>query len=271
MYGNVLRNSGLAWRVLGFPVDELLSVLQHISALISQVMIKHLSNVSNALTTLNNIGSFDAHAWEQVISDLQQPLLALFESIRLAGDALSMVQSNNVMTTQLSHNVAQLSCSFISASLQSLNTMIAPQPNTPKKVKSHDTKITFYFQRIILILESNKYEEEVLDMQLSRSTSSSDSSICSVLQRSDEPYRFAPLVHPMIEAGLVLAEFVGKDKEKPRNTALQQHLVRLCARYIIAVSDVMYPLLDGSILERIKVDSKLTKQFKLSCPEEELL
>lgn len=201
---------------------------------------------------------FDAHVWEQ-------PLITIFDSIRLIADAIYIVSNGSYITTQLYKELVHISRTFLIASLDSLNIFSSPSKyaiscTAAKNSKPHDTKITYYFQRIILVLESNKFEETVdLELQPSYSNSSS-SSIDSGLppsrpareNRREEGYLFTPLVHPMIETGLVLAEFVGRES-KPRNEAFQNHLIRLCVRYILAVSNVMTPLLDASIFDRLKV------------------
>lgn len=89
-------------------------------------------------------------------------------------------------------------------------------------------------------------------MQHSKSNSSSTSSTISAApQRIEDEVMYASLIHPMVEAGLVLAEYVGKDKG--RNAALELHLAKTCSRYVVVVAEVMMPLLDAEVLNRLKV------------------
>jgi hypothetical protein len=251
IYGNILKNEGLAWRLLGFPIDDLIPKINLVSLLIIQIMISHVIHIKSALSTLEKT-TFESHLWEQ-------PLITLFESIRLISDTIYFIANGTAASLQLKTELAVISHSFIKASLESLNTLSTTSKNSMdfKKSKPHQTKITYFFQRIITVLECNKYDEgsgfelNTCSDSKSKSTLSSTAASSGSLNCEMDDYSFTPLLHIMIEAGLILAEFVGKDK--PRNDALQQHLNILCARYVISVSNVVIPLLVSPTLDRLKV------------------
>jgi hypothetical protein len=222
------------------------------------------------------------------LSELEMQLGHLYDTILVAKDSLKQLKRNTQVYFIISKELFDLGVKYVMSSLpiiQSLGTpsnaeTSAPHLNTANqsKIKSSSTKITFHFERLTAVINSmpkRRGYKSVASLEGSKPTVSPTSGmdqfshIPPPLSRTNSTASIGPedvlvlenLVPYIVEEGLVLCEYAGKDR--PLKPGLEQYLRKLACRYGVAASEILLPVLDPAVADRFKVNlpNKPIKQF----------
>ncbi|KAI8900645.1 hypothetical protein BC833DRAFT_580872 [Globomyces pollinis-pini] len=252
LFGDMLRENCLAWRVLGFPVDDIGTVLQGYSDKVYRLVWDHLSNVNDAIGSL-----------EESFISWEKPLSVLLQSIQCASDLHHLLGATSSISISVRNACTQLATIYITKTLNLIRNLFSPY--TPRhQSRFPDAKVCHIYENLIQLLQcvSSYSISETINVEpiLSNSTSTSSfgfSETSGHVQQSTKRIAIpsinlpTDLYHPVIEAGLELCTYASKPR--PTDGGLQQLILSLCFKFTKSLSMIMEPVLQIEHINHVQL------------------
>ena len=221
IYGSCLQHGSLAWRVLGFPVDD---VERELANFREQTTMLVLSTLTKSFKFTLEF-SVAASSWE-VFSTI------CMDSVQTT--ALTLQILGNI---ECQPKLLELASKIAKQYLQETDNILKMLINL-KKFKYPDSRICSLYENVIQLFKF------ILSIPAMFDLNSNDG------MEVDDPTYFHKLFHPAIELGLVLCEYCN-DEKRPSLKKFKPMIMSLCKRYISHLSSLMQDVLDLDIIARI--------------------
>ena len=215
------------------PFEDVKHIIARFNLFIANLIKSHLSHLQHAMNTLDIRACWD------------HPLNMLLASIQLTENSAELMDRSSKEFADIKDQVFCIVVLLVEASIPLIN-------RTIKKSRIADTKISHYYQRIISALETfaNLISSSNESVPTSMTTCSSEVSLFSVENVSARP-EFGPLLHAIIEAGLILCEYSMENRQQYKQ-GMRLYLIKCAMRLCIVSAHVLDSILEYSIKNRIR-------------------
>ena len=230
IYGGTLQHGSIAWRVLGFPVDEVDRDLKIFREQVFALIITILTKV-NQYAQYFNSHSAAGNNWERF------NLISL-DSIYITSIAFQILghgpHSNSIL--ELASNISHLY-------LQKADFILKELMNE-KQFKLPDSKICCIYENIVQLFK------HLVSIPSGDEKLQDNDGISMDCDEFSVALKFANLFHPSIELGIELCEYCHSQK-RPASKKFKPMVFNICKRYLSNLSNLMQDCLDPDILTRV--------------------
>ncbi len=179
-------------------------------------------------------------------NDLENNLKILFDCLELLCSFFDLIGISSRAFDALFPYFTQLCLSYLKDLIRTVT-----RHNT--ELRTNEAKIAYFYQQIVKVL---KYQRR------NTRRTSRGSSMSSEISQSESSSHFSVLVHPMIEAGLLICELA--TKERPAKPSFTDYIVGVAYGYTLLVGQIIEPILSRPIQGRLQVLFIKTETFALS-------
>ena len=231
IYGNTLHFGSIAWKVLGFPVDEVDAELKLFQEKIVELALNLLRRTQYYAQGFNIHTTIGGNNWERFSSACLDTMLITTTVLQIAGGG-SYVRELISCSATLCHL-------FLLKTDQCLKLLV-----NSHSVRFPDSRLCCMYESIIQLF---KY--------VSLIPSDANIKSCNDDMECDETKfsYYSNLYHVSIELGLELCEFCSK--KRPTLKKFQPMVLSICKRYMVSLAILMQDVLDSDTATRVSLMS----------------